>query len=519
MINSSPYVENNRQVIAAIELANKGDLQSASLKLVELLKLEPKNHFIRINLAQIYFLMNQFEPAEECLDQYLNSGEMIYFDFYLQAVSNLLQMAVFRKAIKWANKLTQLYPNNLQSWWTLVEVAHEGRAYDKAIQAANEFIKRAPEVYEMKAFLANIMSAQGAFKDAEQVYLEVLENQPSHSIALYGLSRCKSYKDQTLDILKRCQQAKNLIQTEKPEDKESMARVCLAQAKIYNDNKEYKKAWQSASEGKSILNSLYPFSPQAYTVTVEQILEVFKQQRLDTTSEEKDSPILIVGMPRSGTTLIEQLLSLDKKIYPAGEKQGIEYAFASHFGAGDLIEQISSATDDDYHQLAIKYKNYYQQFANFSGSRIVDKVPRNYLYLGIFKRMFPNIKVLNLARNKLDNATSIFFEHFSSSSNYTNSIENILHVRDQYEHMMEVWQQLLPNNILTLEYEKLVQDFPYWRQKIVTFCDLDIDETLDFTQSENKVETPSVWQVRQGVFSSSIGRWKRYSEFLVKYID
>jgi len=517
MTSSDIYVEQNPKILSAISLANQGNFNGSIKQLEDLQNQFPDNHFIRLNLAQIYLLSNQFASAEKAIDEYLTSGSMIYFDFYTQVVSILTKLALFSKALKCAKEMTGIYSDKLQAWWLLVETAHEARAFDVAIDAAEHFIKLAPQVAEMKVFLGNMLSAKGAFTKAEALYHQVLDQVPTHSVALYGLSRCRNYKKSANSFLQRTDLALNSIPDSNRENAESKARIWLAEAKVYNDQQDFDKAWLSASKGKQILQQLYPFNQNKYTDTLNQLVEIFLDENYQKPKKDDISPILIVGMPRSGTTLIEQLLSLDTEIYPAGEKQGIEYAFASHFGRGDIIEQLTKATAQDYKQLALRYTHYYQQFSNYSGTRIVDKVPRNYLYLPIFKKMFPNIKILNLVRNKLDNASSIYFEHFSETSNYTNSVTDILHVRNEYQRIMSIWQHPLSKDILNLEYEKLVEDFPFWREKIIEFCNLNIDASQDYTQSNNRVETPSVWQVRQGIFSSSIGRWKRYRKYLEKF--
>jgi len=522
MTNKKVYIEKNKTVLDAIKIANRGKFQEALEKLNNILAKDTDNQFARLNVANLYLLMGQLDSSEKNVDYFIESKNSDYIDFYLQAISIYTQLARFRKAINVARKITKIFPDSLEAWWSLAETSFDGRAKGEGEYAATEFLKRAPGQIEMKVYLANLMSGKGEFNKAESLYMEVLAVNPTHSIAIHGLSKCRKFTENTSFFIDLTNNALTLLGTNDIKEKspEDYARIMIAQAKFYNDNGNYDAAWNSASLANEELYKIIPYDQNEFCRYTDELIAKFDNFNFtnNTYYSIKESPILIVGMPRSGTTLIEQILSMDENVYAGGEKQGFDYSLAKTFGKGDYLTQFLSANNVLLDKMAENYLLYYKQFENFKGSRVVDKVPRNYLHLGIFKQIFPNVKIINMVRNKMDNATSIYFEHFANRINYTNRIDDILHARGEYERLMSFWQECLPDNILTINYEDLVVNFSDWKARIAKFCLLDIGENSNFERSENSVETPSVWQVRQGINSRSIDRWKRYEKHLAQFL-
>lgn len=525
MLNKEIYVEKNSAALNAIKMANEGKFSEALTQLESVLSEEPKNQFVRLNIANLLLMLGQLDNAEKSVDWFADGETCLYIDFYLQAISIYTQLACFKKALVVARTITTIFPKSQEAWWSLAQTAFDSRSSSDGEHAAREFLKLAPKQIEMKVYLANLMSGKGDFENAESLYLEVLVINPMHSNALYGLSRCRKFTENSSFYVDLTNNALKLIvansnNKNEIQESEDYARIKIAQAKFYNDIGDYDSAWDSASLANNKLSQVMPYDKLEFSRYTEELILKFKNYKYDIKPKYgiKNSPILIVGMPRSGTTLVEQILSMDEKVYAGGEKQGFDYSLAKTFGRGDYLTQFLSANTEQLDEMAENYLSYYRQFDNFKGSRIVDKVPRNYLHLGIFKRLFPNVKIINMVRDKMDNATSIYFEHFANRINYTNRIDDILHARTEYEKLMGLWKEKLSSDILTVNYEDLVDNFKFWKTEIIKFCSLDIDNKSSFENSGNHVETPSVWQVRQGVNSNSIERWKRYQKQLQQYL-
>lgn len=356
--------------------------------------------------------------------------------------------------------------------------------------------------------MASCHSSFGEFEEAERLYRTVLEMEPSHSHAIAGLAKCRRFKtdgEASVLLFKKS--------FAKPLDEDAKARVHFAIAKVFNDLGQYDDAWKHAKNANLILRMKSPFKRQKeHAKQIDDIIESHKKggQRA-AQSANKNGHILIVGMPRTGTTLMEQVLAGHETVFPGGEVPAIPFALAfagQRFG----VERYPSLSADQLNVCASAYERYFSELGASPSARIVNKVPYNYLYIGFFKAMFPNGKVIYMRRNLMDNLASIFFEHFSDPMSYSTDLNDILFVRNQSERLMAYWESALPDDVVSVQYEELVENFELHLSRVLALLNIKREELKDFREVNNAVETPSVWQVRQGVYKSSTERWRRYTE-------
>ncbi len=233
-------------------------------------------------------------------------------------------------------------------------------------------------------------------------------------------------------------------------------------------------------------------------------------------------PVFVLGMPRSGTTLTEQILSSHPLVHGAGETetfpevnrsiaQQLDYAKPSPecmtLIDGKMVEEYSA--------------RYLQELALHcpTAARITDKFPHNFLEIGLIKTLFPEARIIHCQRNPLDNCTSLFFHDFTTfkaSFNLTELGKYYL----QYQRLMKHWEKLFPGEIFTVQYEDLVADQERVSRQLIEYIGLDWDENcLDFQHNERNVLSPSNMQVRQPIYESSVNRWKLYKKELQPLIE
>jgi len=147
-------------------------------------------------------------------------------------------------------------------------------------------------------------------------------------------------------------------------------------------------------------------------------------------------------------------------------------------------------------------------------ARVVDKMPGNFLYVGLIHTVFPNARILHTMRNPVDNGLSVYFQNFNKRHGYANDLEDIAHYYQQYHRLMEHWQAVIPaDRLLELPYEQLLEDQEGWSRRIMNFIGLDFDERmLEFYKTERKVGTASNWQARQPIYKTSKERWRNYEK-------
>ena len=215
-------------------------------------------------------------------------------------------------------------------------------------------------------------------------------------------------------------------------------------------------------------------------------------------------PVFIVGMPRSGTSLLEQILSMHPDVYGAGELDTLPA----------LIEQHGTETTESLNQIANGYLEYLDSLD--TNCRVVtDKLPHNYQYIGAISQIFPNAKVLYCKRDPLDTGWSCYRQNFHQSLNFSTDLFAIGHYQGLLMDLMEHWQKVLHTPILEVPYEQVVQDLESVASQILEFCGLTWDpQVLEFHRSKRVVNTASTVQVQQPLYTSSIGSHKRYNKWL-----
>jgi tetratricopeptide (TPR) repeat protein len=227
-----------------------------------------------------------------------------------------------------------------------------------------------------------------------------------------------------------------------------------------------------------------------------------------------DQPVFIVGLPRSGTTLTEQIIASHPMFHGAGELPDLP-----RIAAGVVPEApwtASSRIDDrTSRELGFTYLEALRDGAPRGCLRITDKAPFNFFQLGLAALLFPQARVIHCRRGARDNALSIWMENFNSDQHYATDFGDLAHLRAGYERLMAHWRTALPLRILDLDYEALVADLEAGARRMVAFLDAPWDRRcLDFHESGRAVQTPSRWQVRQRIYTGSVGRWKSYAPYL-----
>ena len=229
---------------------------------------------------------------------------------------------------------------------------------------------------------------------------------------------------------------------------------------------------------------------------------------------ESELPVFVVGLPRSGTTLIEQILASHCQVFGAGEIKLARDTMAALGGQGaDFIEGLRRLDRQTARRLASRHLERLRAL-NRAALRIVDKMPENYLYLGLLASLFPRAKLIHCRRDLRDVAVSCWMTHFREIR-WANDQQHIASRFHEYQRMMEHWRKVLPVPLLEVDYEETVADLEGVARKLVAWCGLAWEPAcLEFHQAKRPVRTASAVQVRQPVFRTSVGRWKHYEQAL-----
>jgi hypothetical protein len=302
---------------------------------------------------------------------------------------------------------------------------------------------------------------------------------------------------------------------------------CSQQARIHyyfslgkalDDTQQFARAFKAYAEGNRLHYLQKPWNKTKLHDIVEHLPKVFTQDFLKK-PEKKEArcPIFIVGMPRAGTTLIEQILSSHKNIYGAGELNILDDVIqeACHAAQQPFNTWIAQLTDDEFAALGKKYLDRTWALAP-DKQFIIDKMPANCFYIGMIYRMLPTAKIIHAIRDPMDSCFSCFTHLFKTSMLFAYDLTALGDYYVLYAQAMQHWHTVLPSTVIfNLPYEQMVADHEAFSKQLVEYIGLPWDPNcLNFYKNGRSVKTASLMQVRKPIYKTSVQRWQPFSEEL-----
>lgn len=364
--------------------------------------------------------------------------------------------------------------------------------------------------------LGNAMAVMGRTEEAEQAFRSALEIAPADAESWYYLSQAKRFGDDDPD-LDRLHALRN--ETELPPRRRMYLLYALGKA-LADTNASPDGIIECWREAGRCWHEDPDADPEVERAEMEAIGRVFTAERLaafEGGGDATEAPIFIVGMPRSGTTLVEQILASHPRVHGAGERMDLERhvdALARELG-GSFSEAFAQATPELMSRLGSRYREtVVDGFTDVD--RVTDKMPPNFRYLGLIAAALPNARIVHVMRDAADTCLSCFERPFVGRYAFSYDLENLGRYFRAYTELMGHWRKVLPaNRMLELRYEDLVAEPEEKVRALLDHCGLEWDERcLAFHETQRAVPTASLNQVRQPLYSRSVGRWKRYREHL-----
>ena len=302
--------------------------------------------------------------------------------------------------------------------------------------------------------------------------------------------------------------------------------LCHAAAKIANDVGRYDEAFEFAAAAGRYSGK--DFDAVGLARRFEGLKKLFSAEFFagrESSGDASKQPVFIVGMPRSGTTLTEQIIASHPQASGAGEL-GAFQVLAKSLGyltpslrnkdadEGEFARRVGALREKEIHAAAGEYLSTLRRVGG-DGRRIVDKMPQNFQFAGLIALLFPNAKIIHCRRNPLDTCISCFMSHFVEGHDYSTDLEMLGSYYRQYAALMEHWRQALPIPIHEVRYRVLVADTEGEARKLIAFIGLEWDPAcLRYYESKQPIFTNSRVQVRQPVYTSSVERWRRYERHI-----
>lgn len=415
-------------------------------------------------------------------------------------------------------KLLTLDPKHAKALQMLGVVFSQQGKYMEAVGLVSQSIALDALQSDAHHNLALMYQTLGNFAEAEHHYRRAVALNPEHAAGYFNLMSVKKFTPEDAVISSLEQQLMTIDQR----SLEDQSFLHFAAGKLYKDLGRYDEAFSHYQQGNECFHAVYDRTHQENLV--QQLIGICDRTYFAARSGWGDTsitPLFIVGMPRSGTTLAEQILATHKQVVALGELPdipGITKALSSHTSPVTAYPQcLSQLSQDVFAGFAKSYRKRIQTLSPVMDSTLtLDKLPSNYLHLGLIVPLFPKAKIIHCRRHPLDVCLSCYFHRFPNSQDYSYNLEDLGHYYRTYQKLMEHWKAALPVPIFDLDYEVLVDKPEVISQKLFTFCGLDwYPECLaNFQKLNRPVKTASSWQVRQPLYRTAVNQWQRYEAFL-----
>ncbi|MEM1146495.1 MAG: sulfotransferase [Pseudomonadota bacterium] len=441
---------------------------------------------------------------------------------------------------------TTLNPQDAESWNNLAGLERQSGALDRAIaayqkalalrdhpaialnlglvakdagdrslarDAFKQVIEKSPKPIRALVQLASMATEDGAFDEAETLLLRAYDLDPTSARSLAALLTLRSYQPSS-EILGA---AERVLMS--PGEEDEKIRLGFGLARAMQRREAHKKAWEFAAKANQRVAKSAPFSAAALGAELAVLKETFDQtliDRLQSAGGDGTGLIFVVGLPRTGTTLVEQILSSHPDVFGADERPEIPAMVARlKTDAAPYPKALKTLPIEMLTDAARRHETDIQALAP-DAQKVVDKLPFNFSHLGLIAGLFPNAQIIHCQRDLRDVFVSCFFTEFTDRlQGFRTSAENFAIFAETYRAVMAHWQAVIPERIFSVQYEALVADFDSLAPELLHACGLDWHEDCrTFFATKRTVRTPSRWQVRQPLYTSSIERWRAYEGFL-----
>ena len=501
-----------KEIEKIINLINVKKYEEVISKARILVKKFPHDYIFYNALGMALMNISKYDESLEVLNKAIRLGENnIHVLNNLGLVHGYL--ANYQKASKYYERALKIKPNFLNALINLSQLKEKLNLNNEAIEILKIALKHYPEDYFLHYVVATIYQFIGDFKNSHLHFEKSLSINPNATEIYRLMSMTKKFKenDKDFEIYKNKLKDKNLNDVKK-------MHLHFALGKAYDDIKNFDNSFLNYKKANDIKDKLLKYNFKEENQTFSNLKKNFEKKSnnlyLDENSDKRI--IFIIGMPRSGTSLIEQVLSAHDEVAGAGELTFLTEAIYKEFFIKSNEFDSSLISSENLKRIQKFYIDKINQF-DYSEKYIVDKAPLNFKWAGFIKKIFPNSYIINCNRDPMDICWSNYKQNYSSSNlAFAYNLKNLAQYYNLYNEYMTFWEKILgEKNLLNIQYENFTENFQDEVKKLLNYCDLSWSaKCVEFYKSKNSVSTASLAQVRQPIYKTSVAAWESYSSYL-----
>lgn len=505
------------EIFRSIDMRRSGKQDEAIELFREVLRRNPNSVNAMRHLAECYWRGKQRHDDAEAL---LRRATRIAPDFTAawQTLGRLLMdMNRYVEAIEAYETATRLEPTNADAWAGLGNAYGRAMKSEKAVHAYEKSLAIREDAPGVLAGYAWELKTLGKQDDAVDAYRRSITLNPRHGPAYWSMANLKifEFRDDEVDTMLRQLEDEDLAEVDN-------IHIRFALGKAMEDRKDYERAWHFYHTGNQRQRQTVNHEPLEFEKRLNAVKATFDQDFLGSRKNvgyDAPDPIFIVGLPRSGSTLVEQILASHSQVEGTAELPVLgriaESVGRYRTDGVRYPEAIRDLRDKDLRAYGKEYIEQSRRFRMTDKPFFTDKLPNNFPMMGFAHLILPNAKIINARRHPFDSCLGAYKQLFGAGQNFTYDMLDLAHYYQQYDAMMKHWHAVLPGKVLDVHYEETVTDLEGQVRRILEHCDLPFEEAcVRFHETERAVNTASSEQVRQPIYTSGLGKWRRYEKHL-----
>ena len=502
-------------VVTATSLFEDGDLDPAEA-IIRAFLIKNGNYPDAMRLlARIGIAREVFDDAEKLLE-----GVLILAPDYHAARFNYAQVLMLRhkhaKAREQIERLKTLDPGNREYRRLEASIAVGLGEHDEAIAIYHELLKETPGSPDVHLWLGHALKTVGRLPESVEAYRAAAAARPDFGDAYWSMANLKTYRflDEEVDRMQAGEAAPTTALVDR-------YHLCFALGKALEDRGEYAASWASYERGNAFKREESQYRGEVIEANTRRQIDVctraFFAERAGWGSKRRD-PIFIVGLPRAGSTLLEQILASHSQVEGTYELSDIQNAVTElqgrEFGEPRYPRILADMTQEDFLRSGEKYIADTEMYR--SGKvHFIDKMPNNFRHIGLIHLMLPNAKIIDARREPMACCFSNLKQLFAKGQEFTYSVDDIARYYRTYLELMRHWDEALPGRVLRVHHEDVVADLDGSVRRILDYCELPFERScVEFHKTERSVRTPSSEQVRQPIFRDGLDQWRNYEPYL-----
>ena len=447
--------------------------------LIRAIQLDPYFHLLWDNLAKVFRVQNKLEESKKAFEN-----------------------------------LIKLDPKNNEAFVALGTIYNKLAQYKDGINSYKKALKLNDNNARVYLSMGHALKTLGNRKECEDSYLKAIKLFPLSGEGYWSLANLKTYTFNESQI----QAMKSAIKEDMHEQEK--IQMMFALGKAYESKKDFKESFKFYNDGNWMQRKTVEYNAEENSKSIDLTIDFFKQNKeklnFDSGISSKD-PIFILGLPRAGSTLLEQILSSHSMIEGTEELHNIMTIGRRIRTTNDSKNYLNNLLDLNKENIS-SYGNMYideTRWARKDNNFFIDKMPNNFPHIGLIKMILPNAKIIDARRNPLDGCFSCFKQYFAKGQHFTYDLDDVARYYKDYLKIMKFWNNYFPDEIYTVCYENVINNPEQEVRLMLKYLGLDFEKScMDFHKSSRPVKTASSEQVRQPIYKSGMNYWENYEDDL-----